>query len=111
MKNDQISLYPEFSGTVLESLVHTDVKANQKSAKQTYRLAKKELQQQYHMTYLKPMAYNNTYALVVKKSFAKRYSLTKISDLNRISAKLHGGFDLEFIDRNDGFKGIQKFTS
>lgn len=108
LKSNQISIYPEFTGTVLESLVHTGVKGQGTSAAKTYQLAKQKLKKQYKMTYLKPMAYNNTYAVVVKQSFANQYHLKNISDLLKIENKLHGGFDLEFIDRNDGYKGLKK---
>ena len=37
------------------------------------------------------MAYNNTYAVVVKQSFANQYHLKNISDLLKIENKLHGG--------------------
>ena len=54
------------------------------------------------------MRYQNTYALVVKKDFAKQHHLENISDLSRIENQLHGGMTLEFINRKDGWKGIQK---
>lgn len=60
------------------------------------------------MTLLKPMAYQNTYALAVKRSFANEHQLKKISDLAAISDQIKAGFTLEFIDRSDGYKGIQE---
>ncbi len=40
------------------------------------------------MTLLKPMAYQNTYALAVKKSFADEHQLKKISDLAAVSDQI-----------------------
>ncbi len=56
---------------------------------------------------LKPMQYNNTYALVVKQSFAKAHGLTTISDLTKLG-RTRAGFDLEFNDRADGYKGLKQ---
>lgn len=108
LKNDQIDIYPEFTGTVLQSLVKVPAnQSTQLSAKATYKVGKKLLNEQAHLTYLPPMRYQNTYALAVKKDFAKQYHLQKISDLEKIQDKLHAGFTLEFIDRSDGYKGLQ----
>lgn len=59
------------------------------------------------MTYLKPMSYNNTYAVVIKKSYADAHNIKTIADLSKVQSNLLGGFDLEFLDRTDGYKGLQ----
>ena len=61
--------------------------------------AEELLNKQFDMTLLKPMAYQNTYALAVKKSFADEHQLKKISDLAAVSDQIKAGFTLEFIDR------------
>ncbi|WP_125982577.1 ABC transporter permease/substrate-binding protein [Loigolactobacillus iwatensis] len=110
LKNEDVDIYPEFSGTVLESLVKVPkAQVGQKrTPQQTYQLAKKLLKQQDDLTYLKPMAYNNTYTLAVKKQFAQKNDLKTITDLTKIQSSVTAGFDLEFIDRNDGYRGLQK---
>ncbi|MYV17264.1 ABC transporter permease/substrate-binding protein [Furfurilactobacillus milii] len=109
LKSQQIDIYPEFTGTVLESLVKPT--KNQKEIgtppAQLYQYAKNDLSQQFHMTYLKPMAYNNTYAVVIKKSYADAHNIKTIADLQKVEGNLLGGFDLEFLDRTDGYKGLQ----
>ncbi|GFH40382.1 ABC transporter permease/substrate-binding protein [Lactococcus insecticola] len=109
LKSDKIDIYPEFTGTVLESIVK--VPENEKgkvfSSEATYQKGKKLLKSQFDMDFLKPMSYQNTYAVAVKKSFAKANHLTTISDLKAIQDKVKAGFTLEFIDRGDGYKGIQ----
>jgi len=106
LKSNQIDIYPEFTGTVLESL--TKPTAADKRAAQTnsYPVAKRLLASQ-GLTMAPPMAYNNTYAVVVTKKFAKANHITTISDLAKVANKLKAGFDLEFIDRQDGYKGLQ----
>lgn len=110
LKNNQIDIYPEFTGSVLETLVKGNNPASQ-TANQTYQLAKKRLAKQEQMTYLKPMQYNNTYALAVTKKFQQEYHLKTISDLTQVESILKPGMTLEFIDRDDGLKGIKKTYS
>ncbi|HAP6287204.1 ABC transporter permease/substrate-binding protein [Enterococcus faecium] len=108
-KNETI-IYPEFTGTVLESLVKVPeaMKSADLTKEKTYDEAEELLNKQFDMTLLKPMAYQNTYALAVKRSFANEHQLKKISDLAAISDQIKAGFTLEFIDRSDGYKGIQE---
>jgi osmoprotectant transport system permease protein len=107
LKSNKIDIYPEFTGTVLETLVKK-APTQKSSAQQTYRDARKLLKQQFHMEYLKPMQYQNTNAIVVKKDFAKGHNLKTISDLKNIEDQLKGGMTLEFIHRKDGLVGIKK---
>ncbi|EUJ47521.1 Choline-binding protein [Listeria rocourtiae FSL F6-920] len=60
------------------------------------------------MAFLKPMKYNNTYAVAVAPQFAKAYNLKTISDLKAVQNSVKAGFTLEFSDRDDGYKGLQK---
>ncbi|BDR59961.1 ABC transporter permease/substrate-binding protein [Lactobacillus xylocopicola] len=108
LKNNKIDLYPEFTGTILETFVKKETKAGKLNEKQTYELARTLIEKQDKLTLLKPMAYDNTYALAVKRSFKTKYHIEKISDLAIIANQLKGGMTLEFIDRSDGFKGIKK---
>ncbi|MFV0559988.1 MAG: ABC transporter permease/substrate-binding protein [Enterococcus sp.] len=110
LKNEQIDIYPEFTGTVLESLVDVpDADKNTTlTSEETYKEAKKLLSEQSDMAFLKPMNYENTYALAVKKDFAEENDLETISDLAKVENQLHAGFTLEFTDREDGYKGIQQ---
>lgn len=109
LKNDQIDIYPEFTGTVLESLVKVPkADEGQHSAAKTYTLAKDLLAKQEQLAFLPPMEYQNTYALAVKKTFAKEHDLKTISDLKKIENQVHAGFTLEFNDRSDGNKGLKK---
>ena len=108
LKNNKIDIYPEFTGTILETFAKTPVKTTGLSEKETYDKAKELANKQDKLTLLRPMAYDNTYALAVKTSFKQKNHLKKISDLANITNKLKGGMTLEFIDRGDGFKGIKK---
>jgi len=107
LQHNQIDIYPEFTGSVLETLVSGDHPKSM-TANQTYQLAKTRLAKQDKMSLLPPMAYNNTYALAVTKKFQNAHDLKTISDLTKIQDDLKPGMTLEFIDRDDGLKGLKK---
>lgn len=106
LKADEIDGYLEFTGTVLGELTKESPKSNEE--KEVYQQAKTSLESKYDMTLLKPMKYNNTYALAVKRSFAEEHDLKTISDLKRVESEIKPGFTLEFNDREDGYPKVQK---
>lgn len=108
LKSGEIDVYPEFSGTVLTTLVKNGATNQPLTEKQTYNRAASLVKQQYQMKYLAPMKYENTFAVAVKTSFAKKYHLQSIADLKRVQSKLQAGFSQEFANRDDGWLGIQK---
>ena len=108
LRSGEVDVYPEFSGTVLTTLVKNGATNQILSEQQTYNRAAKLVKQQYQMDYLKPMDYENTFALAVKTSFARKYHLKTIGDLKRVQSQLHAGLSQEFANREDGYLGIKK---
>ncbi|ATD30985.1 ABC transporter permease/substrate-binding protein [Macrococcoides bohemicum] len=106
LKSDNIDGYLEFTGTVLGEITKEDAKFT--TEKEVYQQANESINKKYQMSLLKPMQYNNTYALAVKKEYADKYQLKSISDLQKVKSTIRAGFTLEFNDRMDGYKGIQK---
>lgn len=105
LKSGEIDLYPEFTGTIIATFLEEEAQSTKKE--EVYQQAKEGLAEQYDMTLLEPMAFNNTYALAVSPDFAEEYQLEKMSDLEGITNEVKAGFTLEFTDRQDGYLGIQ----
>lgn len=106
LKNGDIDIYPEFSGTaVFTFLNETPVNNN---AEDVFNQAQKGMETKFKMVMLKPMKYNNTYAIAVSKKFADENNLKTISDLVRVKDKIKAGFTREFNDREDGYPGLKK---
>lgn len=105
LKSGSIDIYPEFTGTAISEFLKETAKSTDRE--EVYQQAKAGLLERFHMVMLKPMQYNNTYALAVPKEFADQNGLVTISDLKGIEDKIHAGFTLEFSDREDGYLGIQ----
>ena len=106
LKNGNIDIYPEFSGTaVFTFLNETPVNNN---AEDVFNQAQKGMETKFKMVMLKPMKYDNTYAIAVSKKFADENNLKTISDLVRVKDKIKAGFTREFNDREDGYPGLKK---
>ena len=107
LKKGDIDIYPEFTGTITGSLLQLAPKVSNNS-EEVFKAARDGIKKQDNLVLLKPMAYQNTYAIAVPKSIAEEYHLKTISDLKGVQDKLKAGFTLEFNDREDGNKGLQK---
>lgn len=106
LKSGDIDLYPEFTGTITSSLLK-EQPALSTDEKTVYQQAKDGIYKQDKLVLLKPMLYENTYALAVPQKIAEQYQLTSISDLSGLENQLKEGFTLEFNDREDGNKGLK----
>lgn len=106
LRAKEIDIYPEFTGTAIAEFLKEKAKSTDQKA--VYKQAQSGLLKKYDMALLRPMAYNNTYALAVPEQTAKDLQLNKISDLKKAEGQMKAGFTLEFADREDGYRGIQK---
>lgn len=107
LKNKEIDIYPEFSGTITSSLLDKKIEDLSNEPDEVYQKAKDAIYDQDKMIFLKPMEYQNTYALAVKKDFAKENNLKTVSDLKKVEDQIKAGFTIEFNDREDGNKGLK----
>ncbi|MDQ0218864.1 ABC transporter permease/substrate-binding protein [Peribacillus cavernae] len=106
LKTGNIDLYPEFTGTAISEFLKETATSTDEGA--VYEQARKGMLKEFNMEMLKPMDYNNTYTLAVPQSLAEKSQLKTISDLQKVEQEIKAGFTLEFSDREDGYRGIQK---
>lgn len=106
LKSKDIDIYPEFTGTAITTFLKEEAQSTDEQ--KVYEQARSGMKEEFNMVMLKPMQYNNTYALAVPEATAKKYDLANISDLKPVADKMKAGFTLEFTDRQDGYKGIQQ---
>lgn len=106
LQSGDIDIYPEFTGTALSTFLKENAVSTDRQ--EVYEQAKAGMMKKFNMVMLNPMQYNNTYTLAVPKDIAERYNLKTISDLKPVQQNIKAGFTLEFSDREDGYKGIQK---
>jgi osmoprotectant transport system permease protein len=95
----QIDAYPEYTGTIGQEILKTNGQLSLNEIGDA--LAKSGV----GMT--KPLGFNNTYALVMRRSDAQRLGLRTISDLRK-RPDLKIGLTHEFLDRQDGWPPLRE---
>ncbi len=97
LSSDQITVYPEYTGTISEEIL--------KSKGPVSEAAVREALQKFGVGMSHDLGFNNTYALVMRRSEAARLGIRTISDL-RTHPELKLGLTHEFLDRQDGWRPL-----
>jgi osmoprotectant transport system substrate-binding protein len=97
LRKGQIDLYPEYTGTaelaVLKQKPSTDPMAAYMQVKDAYR-------ERFHLIWLPPLGFNDTFAMVVRAGDAQRLERPALSAASSRSWRLGVGY--EFLTRPDG---------
>jgi len=84
LMNDAIDFYPEYTGTGLLVLLKPSAKTVEevsKSPEKTFDYVNMEFRKQYGIEWLKPLGFNNAYALMMRRQQARELKIKNISDL------------------------------
>jgi osmoprotectant transport system permease protein len=101
----QIDAYVEYTGTGLTAILKEPVINESQAA---YQKVKDGYESRFGIEWTEPLGFNNTFAIIVRKSDADRFSLKTISDAAPHTANWVAGFGYEFIERGDGYPGLVK---
>lgn len=102
LTSGSIDLYPEYSGTALTAVLKLPPSKDPAAVMATVRTA---YQKQWRLTWLRPLGFNNTFAMVVRGDIARRTGIRSLSDAARTQAwKIGAGY--EFKQRPDGLSGL-----
>lgn len=104
LKNNEIDVYPEFTGTAYGAILQQLEILNQQ---ETYDYVKKEFEDKYGMTWLNELGWNNTYILSVTKETAETLGVSTVTELIPHAKNMIMGCDNEFIGRSDGLPGLK----
>ena len=94
LRGGQIDAYPEYTGTIAQEILKSDDSPSLDEIREA--LAK------FGVGTTEPLGFNNTYALVMRRSKARRLGVRTISDLRK-HPELKIGLTHEFLDRQDGW--------
>ena len=100
LNSGAIDVYPDYTGTLAEAILK---RPELRSVQQIGAAL-----QERGLVISAPLGFDNTYALAVREDFAVRNHLIRISDLARLGASLRAGFSYEFMDRQDGYPGLEQ---
>jgi osmoprotectant transport system substrate-binding protein len=99
-----IDLYPEYTGTALTAVLKQPPVSDPAAALEQVRAAYRK---QWQLDWLKPLGFNNTFAMIVRGEVARTLHLKTLSDAAAAEAwRLGVGY--EFKQRPDGLDGLLK---
>jgi osmoprotectant transport system permease protein len=99
LRGAHVDAYPEYTGTIATEILKSDsaLSLNQ------IRISLEKL----GVGMTAPLGFNNTYALVMRRSEAQRLGIRTISDLQRYP-ELKFGLTHEFLERQDGWQPLRQ---
>src|SRR5437764_7183068 len=98
LRGGQIDAYPEYTGTIVQEILRSN-----------HQLSFQEIRDalgKFGVGMTEPLGFNNTYALVMRRSEAERLGVRTISDLRK-HPELKVGLTHEFLDRQDGWRPLR----
>jgi len=84
LTNNQVDMYPEYTGTALLVILQTPssvVSGFGGDKEKIYDYVQQQFKLRYNLKWLKPVGFNNSYALMMRRQQSKRLGVNSISDL------------------------------
>ena len=101
MESGDFDLYPEYTSSGYIMVLKHD--SDGISDEDMWKQLQKEYKDKYDMSWIGQYGFNKTYALIIREEAAKKYNLTKTSQLADVSDELVFGGNSDYIERKDGF--------
>jgi osmoprotectant transport system substrate-binding protein len=102
--NDELDIYPEYTGTGLLTVLQMDVMSD---PGEVFDTVAAEYDSQFGLVWLDPAPMNNTQALAMTESRAAELGISTFSDLAAQAGDLVLAGPPEFAEREDGLPGLQ----
>jgi osmoprotectant transport system permease protein len=99
LQGGQIDAYPEYSGTIATEILKRDPDTPLDEIRRSLR--------KIGVGMTAPLGFNNTYALVMRRSVAQKSGIHTISDLQK-HPELKIGLTHEFLEREDGWRPLRQ---
>ena len=101
----KIDAYVEYTGTAFSSILKQKVINDPKVV---YEKLKQAYAQKFNLEVMRPLGFENTFAMIIRGEDAKRYNIQTLSQAAEYTPQWRGGFGYEFVEREDGFPGLAK---
>jgi osmoprotectant transport system substrate-binding protein len=102
--NDELDIYPEYTGTGLLTVLKMDVMSDPTAV---YDAVSDAYAEQFNLVWLDPAPMNNTQALAMTEARAAELGIVTFSDLAAQAPDLVLAGLPEFVEREDGLPGLQ----
>ena len=99
----RIDMYVEYTGTAIAAILKEHPAGDSQSVYQQVKVA---YQRKFSLDVMPPLGFNNSFAMVMRGDDARRGKVTTLSQLASVSPHLRLGVGYEFLERQDGYKGL-----
>lgn len=103
--NNDIDLYPEYTGTALISILK---KPAMTDSEEIYQIVSDEYKKQFQLIWLNYAPMNDGQGLVIRTEAAQKYGIKTISDLQKNADKLRFASQGDFDEREDGLPALEE---
>ncbi|MBV9926437.1 MAG: ABC transporter permease/substrate-binding protein [Acidobacteria bacterium] len=101
----EVDVYPEYTGTSLMSILKRPPSTD---ARAVYELVKSDYASRFDVEVGPPLGFEDTFAVLVRSTDARRLNLKNISDLTPHAPRMRAGFGQDFMSRPDGYEGFAR---
>ncbi len=103
--NNEIDLYPEYTGTGLLTVLKQPVNSNRE---QVYQTVAQQYKEKFNLIWLQPSPMSDTQALAMTQKGSQKYGITTISEMAAKADQLIMVGPPEFQEREDGLPGLKR---
>ncbi len=97
--------YVEYTGTSYNAILKQKVVSD---PQEVFRRVKEDYDKKFDLKVMEPLGFENTYAMIVRKTDAEKYNLQNLSDAEKYAPQWRAGVEYEFMEREDGFPGLAR---
>ena len=101
----RIDTYVEYTGTALAAILKEQYSGDPAAV---YQRVKEEYKRRFDLDVMPPLGFNNSFAMVMRGDDARRLGVTTLSQLAGFAPHMRLGVGYEFLERQDGYKGLVK---
>lgn len=102
LRTGSLDAYVEYSGTALTAILDHEPMSDRETLR---RLVQAEYEAK-GLVWGPELGFENTFAMIVREESAVEYELESIEDLLRVQDFFQPGFGYEFVERQDGWRGL-----
>ena len=99
----RIDVYVEYTGTALAAILKRNASGDSQAV---YEQVKADYRRKFGLDVMPPLGFNNSFAMVMRGDDARRLGVSTLSQLARVAPQMRLGVGYEFLERQDGYKGL-----
>ena len=104
LRAGQIDAYVEYTGTAFTAILKQSPISD---PEKVYKRVKDEYAR-LGIEWMQPLGFNNTFAIIIRREDARRFGVKTLTEVAAYTKQWVAGFGYEFIEREDGFRGLSE---